>query len=103
MRPEKKFRTATDKERAAFLDLAAKFDTMGDQRDPKLVQDEVYAVGKAHNFEPLRDWFGALYEVLFGQTSGPRFGSFAALFGVKETAGLIRRALAGEFVAAAAE
>ncbi len=103
MRPEKKFRAATDEERAALLDLAAKFDAMGDQRDPKLVQDELYAVGKAHAFEPLRDWFGALYEVLFGQTSGPRFGSFAALFGVKETAALIRRALAGEFVAAAAE
>ena len=103
VRPEKKFRPATDKERAAMLDLAAKFESMGNERDPKLVQDEVYAVGKAHQFEPLRDWFGALYEVLFGQTSGPRFGSFAALFGVKETAALIRRALAGEFVAAAAE
>jgi len=61
----------------------------------------VYEVGKAHGFEPLRAWFGALYEVLFGQTAGPRFGSFAALFGCVETATMIRRALAGEFVKAA--
>jgi lysyl-tRNA synthetase class 1 len=45
----------------------------------------------------LRDWFKALYEVLFGQSQGPRFGSFAALFGCSETAALIRRALSGEF------
>ena len=58
-----------------------------------MVQNVVYEVGKAHGFEPLRAWFAALYEVLFGQTAGPRFGSFAALFGCAETAALIRRAL----------
>ena len=70
---------------------------MGDERDSETVQNAVYEIGKKHAFEPLRDWFKALYEVLFGQTQGPRFGSFAALFGCAETAALIRRALAGEF------
>ena len=46
----------------------------------------VYEVGKAHGFEPLRAWFQALYEVLLGQTQGPRFGSFVALYGSAETA-----------------
>ena len=54
---------------------------LGDERDGAAVQNVVYEVGKAHGFEPLRAWFKALYEVLFGQTQGPRFGSFAALFG----------------------
>jgi lysyl-tRNA synthetase class 1 len=58
-------------------------------------------VGKAHGFEPLRDWFKGLYEVLLGQESGPRFGAFAAIFGVRETAALMRRALAGELLNAA--
>jgi lysyl-tRNA synthetase class 1 len=48
----------------------------------------------------LRDWFKALYEVLFGESQGPRFGSFAALYGAPETVALIRRALAGEDLAA---
>jgi lysyl-tRNA synthetase class 1 len=39
-----------------------------------------------------------LYEVLLGQTQGPRFGSFAALFGCTQTASMIRAALAGEFL-----
>jgi lysyl-tRNA synthetase class 1 len=39
-----------------------------------------------------------LYEVLLGQTEGPRFGSFTALFGCAKTAAMIRSALAGEFL-----
>jgi lysyl-tRNA synthetase, class I len=98
VKPTKVFRAATDKERAALEDLAARLDAMGDQRDGKLVQDVVYDVGKTHGFEPLRAWFAALYEVLLGQTQGPRFGSFAALFGCAKTAAMIRSALAGEFL-----
>jgi len=56
-------------------------------------------VGKAAGFEPLRLWFAALYEVLLGQSQGPRFGSFVAIFGVDRTIDLIERALAGELAA----
>jgi len=52
------------------------------------------------SFEPLRAWFTALYEVLLGQSQGPRFGSFAAIFGIDRTVALIERALAGELIAA---
>ena len=101
VKPTKQYRAPTDKERAALLDLAERFEKLGDERDGTKVQDVVYEVGKLHTFDPLRDWFKALYEVLFGQSAGPRFGSFAALYGCRETASLIRRALAGEFTAAA--
>jgi len=98
VRPTKVFRAASDKERAALEDLAARLEKLGDERDGKIVQDVIYEVGKAHGFEPLRAWFGALYEVLLGQTQGPRFGSFAALFGCAKTAAMIKSALAGEFL-----
>ena len=98
VKPNKVFRAPTDQERAALEDLAARLEKLGDERDHKLVQDVIYEVGKVHNFEPLRAWFGALYEVLLGQTQGPRFGSFAALFGCAKTAAMIRAALAGEFL-----
>jgi lysyl-tRNA synthetase class 1 len=93
VKPQKKYRAPTDKERAALLDLAARLDVLGGERDGERVQNVVYEVGKNHAFEPLRDWFKALYEVLFGQSAGPRFGSFAALFGCIETAELIRNQL----------
>ena len=67
--------------------------------DAETIQTEVYEVGKRHDFENLRDWFKALYEVLLGQSQGPRFGSFAALYGKGETVDLIGRVLAGESAA----
>lgn len=92
--PTKRFRAPTAQERAALSELAAALVGMGDERDGAKVQNEVYEVGKRHGFENLRDWFKALYEVLFGQSQGPRFGSFAALFGCAKTAELIAAALA---------
>ncbi|RUZ46042.1 lysine--tRNA ligase, partial [Mesorhizobium sp. M7A.F.Ca.US.007.01.1.1] len=41
-------------------------------------------------------FFQMIYQVLIGQERGPRFGSFAALYGVAETRALIERALAGQ-------
>jgi lysyl-tRNA synthetase class 1 len=103
VRPAKRFRAPDARERAAFADLAARLRALPpDTNDAETVQNEVYAAGKAAGFEPLRTWFGALYEVLLGQTQGPRFGSFAVIFGLPETIALIERALAGENLAAQA-
>jgi lysyl-tRNA synthetase class 1 len=101
VKPAKKFRAPSEQERAALVDLADVLEKFGDERDQEKVQFEIYEVGKRHGFEPLRLWFAAIYEVVIGQTQGPRFGSFAALFGCRETAALTRRALAGEFLKAA--
>ena len=79
-------------------DLAVAFDALGNITDSEAVQFQVYEVGKKHQFDPLRDWFKALYEVLFGQDQGPRFGSFAALYGVTNAAKLIRDGLSGKFL-----
>ncbi len=101
VKPAKVFRAPTDKERGAFEDLARRLDALpADTVDGEAIQNEVYAVGKDHQFEPLRDWFRALYEVLFGVESVPRFGQFAAIFGVRETAALLRRGLAGDLLKA---
>ncbi|MGA0602453.1 lysine--tRNA ligase [Caulobacter sp. KR2-114] len=94
--PAKTFRAPDDRERAAMADLAARLRALpAGCQDAELIQNEVYEAGKAGGFEPLRGWFTALYEVLLGQTQGPRFGSFVALFGLENSLGLIDRALAG--------
>jgi lysyl-tRNA synthetase class 1 len=94
--PMKRFRLPTDKERAAFEDLIKRFDALPEAAsDGEAIQNEVYAVGKEHGFEPLRDWFKALYEVLFGVESGPRFGQFAAIYGLRETSALLRKGVDG--------
>jgi lysyl-tRNA synthetase class 1 len=43
----------------------------------------------AHFEDNLRGWFQTLYQVLLGQSQGPRFGSFAALYGLEKTCALI--------------
>ncbi len=113
---------------AALLDMTAKFDApdaeglslrvgqddalaalealdivlavTGDNASAEDLQTEVYEIGKRHGFTNLRDWFKALYEVLLGQETGPRMGSFIALYGKAETEALIRRTLAGATAAA---
>ena len=85
VKPSKSYRLPDDKEKAALLDLAERLKALpADTTDGELIQNEVYAVGKDHAFEPLRAWFGALYEVLLGASQGPRFGSFAAIYGLAQ-------------------
>ena len=98
-KPSKKFRAPDAKERAAMEDLVARLRALPAGADAETIQNEVFEVGKAAGFEPLRAWFGALYEVLLGQSQGPRFGSFVAIFGIERTIQLIEKALAGELAA----
>ena len=101
VRPAKRFRAPDDRERAAMQDLLARLKALPEGcQDAELIQNEVYEAGKVAGFEPLRAWFTALYEVLLGQSQGPRFGSFSAIFGLDRTTALIERALAGEDLAA---
>jgi hypothetical protein len=48
------------------------------------------------------DWFAMLYRVLLGESRGPRFGSFVALYGIEETRALIANAMSGELMRAQA-
>ncbi|MBB3174340.1 lysyl-tRNA synthetase class 1 [Endobacter medicaginis] len=98
--PKKSFRIPDARDRAALTDLA---DTLraassGALTQPALdadaLQNLVFEVGKRHDYPSLRDWFGCLYEVLLGQTEGPRFGIFIAMYGVPETIALIEAKLA---------
>jgi lysyl-tRNA synthetase class 1 len=97
VRPHKAFRAPDSRERGAMEDLADRLrDLPAGCTDAELIQNEVYAAGKDAGFEPLRGWFVALYEVLLGQSQGPRFGSFAAIFGLERTIALIESGLKGE-------
>ena len=102
VKPSKTFRLANDQEKAAMEDLVARLRALPADADAEAIQNEVFEAGKAAGFEPLRLWFTALYEVLLGQSQGPRFGSFAAIFGLQRTITLIETGLAGQLVAAKA-
>jgi lysyl-tRNA synthetase, class I len=101
VKPAKRYRPPSAAERQGLDELAGwleAFEPGGREGDElaALIQEEVYEIGKRCGFaDDLRAWFKSLYEILLGQTEGPRFGSFVAYYGPAETAALIRRALAG--------
>ena len=99
VKPAKSYREPTEKERAALQDLSNQLSHISDdiKTDSEALQTLIFSVGKAHEFENLRNWFKAIYEVCLGQSQGPRFGSFVAIYGPNETAELIDQALSGTF------
>jgi lysyl-tRNA synthetase class 1 len=99
VKPAKTFRQPDARERAAMEDLVRRLWSLPADVDAEAIQNEVFEAGKAAGFEPLRTWFSALYEVLLGQSQGPRFGSFVAIFGTARTIALIESALKGDLAA----
>jgi lysyl-tRNA synthetase, class I len=106
--PKKRFREPTDVERAALLDLRDALAQLPADATAEQIQEVVYDVGRREPFLDRTgkiktrdgkpgvslDWFNMLYQVLFGQEEGPRFGSFVAVYGVDNTVAMIDGALA---------
>jgi lysyl-tRNA synthetase class 1 len=86
-------RAPDEREAAALRDLDAELAKLRADADADTIQNIVFGIGKRHEFEPLRDWFKALYETLLGSSQGPRMGSFIALYGVENSRKLVAEAL----------
>jgi lysyl-tRNA synthetase class 1 len=103
--PFKKFRQPTDSERAALTDLRDALGQLPADATAEAIQDVVYEIGRREPFLDQKkkakdgkpgvslDWFNMLYKVLLGQEKGPRFGSFVAVYGLKNTVDMIDGAL----------
>jgi lysyl-tRNA synthetase, class I len=106
--PHKKFREPNAGERAALQDLRDALSQLHDDASAQEIQDVVYEIGRREPFLDKSgkvnpkdgkpgvslDWFNMLYQVLLGQEKGPRFGSFVAVYGLKNTVDMIDGALA---------
>jgi lysyl-tRNA synthetase class 1 len=112
VRPTKVYRAPDSTEHAALADLCETLAPLEGSTDSDAIQAVVYEVGRRHfpdlsgkskspDGRPgvLQTWFSTLYQVLLGQERGPRFGSFAALYGVAETRALLAKGLSGALVA----
>ena len=99
VKPTKTFRTPTEQDAKALADLRDRLAAWDGEMDAEALQSEVFAVGRDNGFEPMRDWFKTIYEVLLGASQGPRFGGFIALYGLDETVELIDKALDGRLAA----
>ena len=88
--PNKKFKKPNAIEKKALENLILKLKELSQSLTPEEIQTHVYTVGKENGYEKnLRDWFKLIYEVVFGETNGPRMGFFISFFGLNETIKLI--------------
>ena len=112
VKPTKVFRAPDDVERQALAALEKALGELPAQADGEAIQNATLNV--ARRIERYQDhakkspeggpgvsvaFFQMIYQVLIGQERGPRFGSFAALYGIPETRALIGKALAGQLAA----
>ncbi|TIT01263.1 lysine--tRNA ligase [Mesorhizobium sp.] len=112
VKPAKVYRAADAVEREALMKLSEALAALPSDSDGEVIQNA--ALNVARKVERYQDhskqspeggpgvsvaFFQMIYQVLIGQERGPRFGSFAALYGVAETRALIQKALAGQLVA----
>lgn len=112
VKPAKVYRAADAVEREALTKLSEALAALPADAAGEAIQNA--ALNVARKIERYQDrskqspeggpgvsvaFFQMIYQVLIGQERGPRFGSFAALYGIAETRELIRRALAGQLAA----
>ncbi|MEC9243569.1 lysine--tRNA ligase [Nitratireductor rhodophyticola] len=109
VKPSKAFRAPDEIEREALAGINEALGALPADADGEAIQNAILDV--ARGIERYQDhkrkspnggpgvsvaFFQMLYQVLLGQERGPRFGSFAALYGIAETRSLITAALNGE-------
>lgn len=100
--PHRKYRKPTEVEACALEELKEALLAILADRDavldamPEIIQSLIYDISKKHAFSSTKQWFRALYEVLLGQSDGPRFGSFVYGYGINSTVELIEAALEGK-------
>lgn len=108
VRPNKKFKEPDETERQTLGDVVSALKQLADDAGGEAIQNALLDVArKVDRYQDQKRkspdggpgvsvaFFQMLYQVLLGQERGPRFGSFAALYGLAETTKLIEDTLAG--------
>lgn len=86
---KKQYRTPTDSDRKILAEIVTVLTQIDRKSDAQEIQNAIYLVGKNSHYPELKDFFQAIYEILLGQSQGPRLGSFIDLYGIDETIKLI--------------
>ncbi|NWH09602.1 MAG: lysine--tRNA ligase [Alphaproteobacteria bacterium] len=106
VKPAKRFEIPDTAATAALRELDTRLCELPTNADGEQIQATVYEVGRAHYPDLAgkakspdgrpgvsQEWFAMLYRTLIGQERGPRFGTFAAIYGIAPTRALIEDAL----------
>ncbi len=91
--PKKVYRAPTLEETGILRELADAI--RSSEPNEEAITNAVYEVGKKYySLKELRCFFKMVYEILMGQSSGPRFPVFVMLFGIENTIKAIQEKIA---------
>ena len=109
---KKNYRTPDEVEREALASLVDALAALPDDANNEAIQNAALDVARIiPRYQDLTKtspsggpgvsgaFFQMIYQIVIGQERGPRFGTFAALYGVRETQALIEKALSGALIA----
>ena len=96
VKPNLSFRGPSNVEKTALRDLFDELQRIEHEISSDDLQTIVFEVGKKHEFESLKQWFQSLYEILLGNTEGPRLGSFISLYGIDNMCSLILKKISDD-------
>lgn len=86
LKPDERQKSTLDK-------ILSMLDTISADMSAEQIQEKIYDIGMQDYPENLREYFKDLYQILLGQTEGPRLGSFIKLFGIENMKRLIKEKL----------
>ena len=95
IKSNKQFLSPNSEQKELLKQLVAFLTSIPTNSTGEEIQKGIYTIGRESNYENLRDYFADLYKILLGQSSGPRLGSFIALFGCPNMINLINDRLVG--------
>lgn len=89
IKSKKEYLAPNDKQKALLKQITDMLSTLKGDESGEEIQNEIYAIGREAGYDNLRDFFKEIYQIILGQTQGPRLGSFFKLYGIQETIKLI--------------
>lgn len=93
VKPKKQYKTPNESDNKILEEIISTLEALDKNADAQQIQNALYLIGKSSHYGDLREFFQTVYEILLGQSQGPRLGSFIALYGIDETIKLIRGVL----------
>ena len=94
VRPSCAPRAPAATERVSIHNLVVRLQELPRDAALEEIQSVVYAVGCEEGYkDKLRAWFAMLYEVLLGQSTGPRFASFLKIYGLEAGIAMLQKAV----------
>jgi lysyl-tRNA synthetase, class I len=87
---EKEYLIPNSKQKAILEEISTMLKSLSGYETGEEIQNQIYAIGREAGYENLRDFFKEIYQIILGQTEGPRLGSFFKLYGINETIKLIK-------------